>query len=112
MLVRPKAYVGAAIGLWALVMMVIVIEAVRGWRFLFGLEGELETLGNTPNREAAVGDHLHIVAAHLKVGHSVHSPELYSCNIICLGCFLLSGCTTKSLSEDQNPGYWIVREWE
>lgn len=102
-LVWPEAYVGAPSGLWALVVLVIVLEVGQGWRFLFGLEGELEALGCAANGEGAAGNSLHIVAAHLEVGHGVHSPELYSRNVICLGCFLLRGCITKNALEIRLP---------
>lgn len=74
----------------------MVIKVGQGRWFLVGLKGEPEALGSTTNGEGAVGNGLHIIAAHLEVGHSVCSPELYGSNIVCLSCFLLRCYITKN----------------
>lgn len=52
-------------------LLVMVIKVGQGRWFLVGLKGEPEALGSTTNGEGAVGNGLHIIAAHLEVGHSV-----------------------------------------
>lgn len=53
----------------------------------------LQALGGCTNRQVgALQDGLHVVTAHVEIGHGIQPPELYGGYVICLGRFLLGTC--------------------